>query len=214
MKPLYIVGAGGAAKEIYLLIKEINRSKLTYDFKGFIDVSKEDVLRIGNSKFDIINESDFLNNYSDKVSVVLGLGDTKLIKKIISRYKERSNIEFPNIIHPNVSIDESMRLDIGNVITNQCVFTVDISLGSFNYINRGVHIGHDCKIGSYNVINPCSVISGGVEIGDENLVGTNATILQYLKIGSNNIIGASALLTKDIANEFRMIGIPAKNIQQ
>ena len=39
MKQIYIVGAGGAAKEIYLLIKEINRVNLMYDFKGFIDLT-------------------------------------------------------------------------------------------------------------------------------------------------------------------------------
>lgn len=213
MKPLYIVGAGGAAKEIYLLIKEINRSKPIYDFKGFIDVSQKQYLKIGSSQFTVEKESGFLNNYTQEAAVVFGLGDANRLKKIVEQYKTKSNLEFPNIIHPDVNLDESVLLAKGNIITSQCIFTVDITLGSFNYINRGVHIGHDCTIRSYNVINPCAVISGGVNIEDENLVGTNATILQYLNIGSKNIIGAGALLTKDVTNKSRMIGIPAKNIQ-
>ena len=56
MKKAYIIGAGGAAKEIYLLIKEINELKPTFDFKGFVDLSLNLFLQIGKTKFDIINE--------------------------------------------------------------------------------------------------------------------------------------------------------------
>ncbi|MEW7289536.1 PglD-related sugar-binding protein [Aquimarina sp. 2304DJ70-9] len=210
MKPLYIVGAGGAAKEVFLLIKEINQVNKVYDFKGFIDVEVQKSLKIGNVEHNTIIESDFLRETHDEVLIVFGLGDASRIKKIVELYQRNPNFEFPNLIHPNVILDESISLGIGNIITTKCVFTVDISLASFNYINRGVHIGHDTKIGSYNVVNPCAVISGGVVINNENLIGTNATILQYLSIGSKNKIGAGAVVTKDVIDNSCMIGVPAK----
>ncbi|MGY3795202.1 acetyltransferase [uncultured Aquimarina sp.] len=213
MKPLYIIGAGGAAKEIYLLVKELNKVDHIYEFKGFVDITTERFLQIGGAQHDIINESVLLHESDEKVAIVFGLGDINKLKKIVVQYTDKDIFEFPNIIHPSVQIDESISLGMGNVITTHSVFTVDTVLGSFNYINRGVHLGHDCKIGSYNVINPCSVISGGVTIGDENLIGTNATILQYLEIGSKNKIGAGAVVTKDILDNSCMIGIPAKNIE-
>lgn len=212
MKQIYIVGAGGAAKEIFLLLKDINEVKPIFDFKGFIDISTEEFLQIGEKQYNIISEIDFLTNYKENALVVFGLGDVNRLKKIVELYKQKENLEFPNIIHPNVKLDESISLGIGNIITCQCVFTVDTSLENFNYINRGVHIGHDCKIGSFNVINPCAVISGGVMMEDENLIGTNATILQYLKIGSINKIGAGAVITKDVESDSLMMGVPAKKI--
>lgn len=211
MKPLYIIGAGGAAKEIYLLVKACNKLHAAYDFKGFVDISEETYLKIGITEHPIIKEFDFLSKSEGKISVVFGLGDANKIRKIVHLYKKHKHLEFPNLIHPNVILDESVELGEGNIITTQCIFTADISLGSFNYINRAVHVGHDCAIGSYNVINPCAVISGGINIGDENLIGTNATILQYLKIGSKNKIGAGAVVTKNVENGSCMIGVPAKN---
>ncbi|WP_299259081.1 NeuD/PglB/VioB family sugar acetyltransferase [uncultured Aquimarina sp.] len=211
MKPIYIIGAGGAAKEIYLLIEEINALHRTYDFKGFVDVDNNESLQIGSRKLSIIKESTFINNQKENVSIVFGIGDTNRLKKIVQIYQNNPSFEFPNVIHPDVHLDESVKLGIGNIITTKCVFTVDIAIKSFNYINRGVHIGHDCIIGSYNVLNPCAVISGGVMIEDENLIGTNASILQYLKIGSKNKIGAGAVVTKDVSDETCMIGVPAKN---
>ena len=214
MKPIYIIGAGGAAKEIYLLIKDVNAVKNTYEFKGFIDINvKNDSLSIGNKKFPVLEESIFLKICKENVAIVFGLGDAAVIKNIVKKYKQNSNFEFPNIIHPSVVLDNSVKLEIGNVITSACVFTVDISLQSFNYINRGVHIGHDCVIGSYNVLNPCAVISGGVVIQNENLIGTNATILQYLTIDSKNKIGAGAVITKNIGRDSCMVGVPAKKIK-
>ncbi|SFC64497.1 sugar O-acyltransferase, sialic acid O-acetyltransferase NeuD family [Algibacter lectus] len=211
MKPLYIIGAGGGAKEIFLLIKEINEVVPVYDFKGFVDIAIKDFLQIGEHRYDIINESEFLNNKSQEVAIVFGLADTERLKKIVELYKENKNFEFPNLVHPLVKLDNSVLIGEGNIISIGCVLTVDIKLGSFNYINRGVHIGHDCVVGSYNVINPCAVISGGVVIEDENLIGTHATVLQYLKIGSINKIGAGAVITKNVENDSCMIGIPAKN---
>tara|TARA_B110000027_G_C16030048_1_gene260391 strand:+ start:152 stop:796 length:645 start_codon:yes stop_codon:yes gene_type:complete len=214
VKKVYIIGAGGAAKEIYLLIKEINQINRTFDFKGFVDISSKCFLQIGNTQFDIIKEHEFLENSDNEVAVVFGLADTSVLKKITKRYIQNKNFEFPNLVHPSVKLDESVSMGIGNIISCQCVFTVDTTLNSFNYINRGAHIGHDCSIGSFNVVNPCAVISGGAKIKNENLIGTNATILQYLKIGTSNKIGAGAVVTKDVENDSCMIGVPAKKIKR
>jgi sugar O-acyltransferase (sialic acid O-acetyltransferase NeuD family) len=210
MKPIYIIGAGGGAKEIFLLIKEINQVVPVYDFKGFVDISIKEFLQIGENRYDIINESEFLKNKSQEVAIVFGLADTERLKKIVELYKENENFKFPNLVHPSVKLDNSVLIGEGNIISIGCVLTVDIKLESFNYINRGVHIGHDCMVGSYNVINPCAVISGGVVIANENLIGTHATVLQYLKIGSKNIIGAGAVLTKDVESNTSLVGVPAK----
>lgn len=214
MKPIYIIGAGGAAKEIFLLIKEVNAVKNTYEFRGFVDINiKQNTLSIGNEKFPILEESSFLRDCKENSSIVFGVGDAGGLKNISDKYRQNLKFEFPNIIHPTIVLNESIKFEIGNVIASACVFTVDISLQSFNYINRGVHIGHDCIIGSYNVLNPCAVISGGVVIKDENLIGSNATVLQYLTIDSKNKIGAGAVITKNIGNETCMVGVPAKNIK-
>ncbi|WP_298542682.1 acetyltransferase [uncultured Aquimarina sp.] len=211
MKPLYIVGAGGAAKEIFLLVKEINAVNKMFEFKGFIDLnSNENTLKIGSSFFPILEETTFLETTKENTAIAFGIGDPLYLKKIVSKYTLKNCFNFPNLIHPNVSLDDSVHLGKGNIIASFCVLTVDISLDNFNYINRGVHIGHDTKIGSYNVLNPCSVISGGVNLGDENLVGTNSAILQYLNIGSKNQIGAGAVLTKAVKDNSCFIGIPAK----
>lgn len=214
MKPLYIVGASGAAKEIFQLVQTVNAQHKQYEFKGFIDFNaKNKYHTIGKKKYPILDETHFLNTQTQSCAIVMAIGNSKRLQTVLNSYLKKSNIEFPNMIHPNVILDDSVTLGKGNTICNASVLTVDINLGDFNYINRGVHIGHDVSIGSYNVINPCAVISGGITILDENLIGTHATILQYLSIGNRNTIGAGAVVTKQVEHNKTLIGVPAKEIK-
>ena len=212
MKKIYIVGAGGAAKEICHLIMEINAAAPSYEIQGFVDViDKEKTMTVGRLSFPVYPEKKFLKSCSENVCIVFGVGDAANLKKASEKFSANKSFEFPNLIYPGVKLHDSVRMGMGNIISAACVFTVDISFGSFNNINRGVHLGHDCTIGSWNVINPCAVISGGVVMMDENLIGTCAAVLQYLKIGSRNIIGAGAVVTKNVANNCCMVGVPAKS---
>ena len=63
-----------------------------------------------------------------------------------------------------------------------------------------------------NVINPGSNISGNVTIGNCNLIGTNSSIIQGTIIGDNNLISAASLISKDIENNFQLMGNPARVI--
>jgi len=215
MKPTYIVGAKGAAKEIYYLIKRINQTKLTFDFKGFLDLDPEHCeLKIGSESLSVFNESQFIQNQKEACNIVFGIAFPDILQTVIKKYTPNSVFHFPNVIHPKTQLDQSITLGLGNVIAEAAIFTVDTALGDFNIINRGVHIGHDVTIGNGNVFNPCAVVSGGIIIKNHNLIGTNATIIQNLKIDSDNTIGAGAVVTKSISNHNTLIGVPAKPLKR
>lgn len=208
MKDAYILGAGGFAKEVYLILKRSNN----YNFKGFVDYKpKEDVISIGKDVFKVFDENDFIEKFEplDNVALFIGMGDPKVIKKVTTNFNK---YEFPNLISPCVQLDDSISFGRGNIITKGVNFTVDIKVGSFNVFNLNMTIGHDCVIGNYNVMNPGATISGCVEIGDSNLLGTGSTILQNLKIGNNNVIGGNGLLNKNVPDDKVMVGVPCKEL--
>lgn len=208
MKQAYIIGAGGFAKEVYLILRRLGG----YSFKGFISYNpQEEVAKIGDKAFEIFDEGDFLRQVSPSQDVILfiGIGDPKTIRKVSEKFHAYT---FPNLISPCVEIDESVKMGMGNIITKGVNFTVDIKIGSFNVFNLNMTIGHDTEIGSFNVMNPGATISGGVRIGNSNLLGTGSTILQALSIGDENIIGGNGLLSKNVNNNKVMVGVPCKEI--
>jgi acetyltransferase-like isoleucine patch superfamily enzyme len=53
-------------------------------------------------------------------------------------------------------------------------------------------------------------VSGGVVVGAGALIGTGAQVLQYLKIGDGAVVGAGAVVTKDVADQAVVVGMPAR----
>ena len=41
-------------------------------------------------------------------------------------------------------------------------------------------------------------------------IGLGSSILQYIKIGTGAVVGAGAVVTKDVADNIVVIGVPAK----
>lgn len=207
MRNLYIVGIGGAAKEIVQLIEQINELKPSYHISGFVDIKvNSDKIKLLGKSYDLFAEENFLRNKGGE-SIVIAHGSASIRASIYSKYAE---LNFPSIVHPNVDLHESVRIGNGNIIKMGCLITTDTIIGDNNYINRGAQIGHDVSIGDNNVFNPGAIISGGVQIGDANNFGANATVLQYLSLGNDNTLGAGAVLTTNASNGQLLLGVPAK----
>jgi len=208
MKDIYIIGAGGFSKEVLLLIKDINAVNLTYNFKGFIDISDKKELEQQTVSHPIFQQDEILKQNNSDVCFAIGIGVPQVLESVKKDYE---GLEFPNLIHPNFTGDLSnIKWGVGNIVTSGCAFTTDIVIGSYNIFNLHTTLGHDAVVGNCNVINPGCNISGGVEIGNSCLLGTGATILQYKKINNKGIVGAGALVVKEVPEATTVMGVPAK----
>ena len=107
-----------------------------------------------------------------------------------------------------------------------------ISIGDNVSINQGTHIiahekiciGDGCRIGEYVCIrdanhgplismHPASMSCAKVRIGKHVWIGAHSIILKGVTIGDRAIIAAGAVVTKDVANDTTVAGVPAKEIK-
>ena len=88
----------------------------------------------------------------------------------------------------------------------------------------GVFIGNGCQIG-HNVVfatlNHCVepekrgiTYPAPIHLGKNVWVGSNATLLQGIHIGDNAIIAAGAVVTKDVAPNTLVAGVPARPVKK
>ncbi len=202
MKDIYILGAGGFAKEVHFLIRQIGG----YTIRAFVNREPLPPIRVGNTDYPVITDAQL--NGAKSSLLAIGVGDPKLIARLTQQF---GSFDFPNLIHPGVVADwPNIRLGKGNIISSGVNFTTDIIIGSFNVFNLACTVGHDAVIGNCNVFNPGANISGGVRAGNNNLVGTNATLLQYTSIGNNAVVGAASLVNKPVEDNTTVVGVPAK----
>ena len=217
--PLVIFGSGGISKEVYSLIKDINRvnNQQIFDFIGFIESNQSGVGKEMIDDFTIVSSDEgifeFASNYSI-IGMVIPIGNPKIKKLIYDKVKNIPTAVFPNIIHPSIYFNKE-KIDIGkgNIITAGVNLTCDIKIGDFNLINLNSTVGHDTEINNFNVINPLVAISGNVHLNDCCLLGTGAQVLQGLNINSYSTVGAGAVVVKDVESDTIVVGIPAEPIK-
>ena len=76
-----------------------------------------------------------------------------------------------------------------------------------------MHIAHNVVIGKNCVITAQVGFAGSAVIGDNVQIGGQAGISGHLKIGNNVQIGGGSGVLKNIPDNSKVIGYPAKDIR-
>ena len=123
--------------------------------------------------------------------------------------KKGKNLRYPHIgmviIKDNAEIGSNNTIDrgsLGNTI-----------IGENTFLDNQVHIAHNVKIGKNCIIAGQVGFAGSSEIGDNVLIGGQAGISGHLKIGNNVQIGGGSGVIKNIPDNAKVMGYPAKDIK-
>lgn len=213
MERILVYGSGGLAKEIAFLIEEINKKKEIFKIFGFLD---DNTKNHGKTvyKYTVLGGSEYLKTFPGRVSVILGIGEPKIKQLVYKKISHFKHVNYPVLIHPNVSISSAVEIGEGTVITAGNILTVNIVIGRHCTINLDCTIGHDVVIEDFSSLMPSVNVSGNVTIKRLTNIGTGVQIIQGLTIGAETIVGAGAVVTKDIPDRVIAVGAPAKAIKE
>jgi sugar O-acyltransferase (sialic acid O-acetyltransferase NeuD family) len=212
MKPLLIYGAGGFAREVLELVRDINRSGEQWDVLGFLSDDADSWGRVLND-VPILGGEPELEKHADGIDVVLGIGSPAAKRKIVERLRKH-RVRWPSLVHPNVVMSSFVDLGDGVVITAGNVLTANIKLGDFAMVNLACTVGHDCLVGRYSTISPGVNVSGHVRLGDGCDIGTGSSFVQGVSLGEWSIVGAGAVVSKDLPPNCTAVGVPARVIKE
>ena len=109
------------------------------------------------------------------------------------------------IINDNVEIGSSNTIDRGS-LSNTII-------GKNTYLDNQVHIAHNVNIGDNCVITGQVGFAGSSKIGNRVLVGGQAGISGHINIGNNVKIGGGSGVIKNIPDNSKVMGYPAKDIR-
>lgn len=203
-KDIFILGAGGMARETYLIYINLKKSRFV---KGFI-INIENKKQANIFNLPVTNE----DTLTDNCLLICGIGTPK--RKNWINQLENKKMTFDTLIHPTAIIDSSVKIGIGSIICANSVLTCDINIGNHTIINVNSSIHHDCQIGNFVTIGPGSNIAGKINIKDECFIGAGVTIVPGIKIGKSVYIGAGSTVVSDIPDNFMAYGVPAKPIRK
>ena len=119
------------------------------------------------------------------------------------------NLRYPHM--GIVLIEDNCEIGCGSTIDRGSMSNTII--GKNTYLDNQIHIAHNVKIGENSIIAGQVGIAGSSIIGDNVKIGGQAGISGHLKIGNNVDIAGGSGVIKDIPDNSKVMGYPAKNIR-
>ncbi|WP_440934181.1 UDP-3-O-(3-hydroxymyristoyl)glucosamine N-acyltransferase [Candidatus Pelagibacter sp.] len=120
-----------------------------------------------------------------------------------------NNIRYPHI--GAVIIESNCEIGCGSTIDRGSMSNTII--GENTYLDNQIHIAHNVKIGKNSIIAGQVGIAGSSTLGENVKIGGQAGISGHLKIGNNVEIGGGSGVIKDIPDNSKVMGYPAKNFR-
>lgn len=146
------------------------------------------------------------NNFS----FCLGLSVPSNRKALAARFVESGGVWVSIVSKRGTQISSYAKLNEGVNILPYCLIEPGVQLGKGVLLNAGCFVHHNAKVGDFCEFGPGVKLLGNAVIGNNVFVGANAVILPKIKIGNNCIIGAGAVVTKDVVDNQKVAGVPAK----
>jgi len=124
--------------------------------------------------------------------------------------KHNKNLRYPHM--GIVIIEDDCEIGCGSTIDRGSMSNT--SIGKNTYLDNQIHIAHNVRIGENSIIAGQVGIAGSSIIGNNVKIGGQAGISGHLKIGNNVEIAGGSGVIKDIPDNSKVMGYPAKNIRQ
>jgi UDP-3-O-[3-hydroxymyristoyl] glucosamine N-acyltransferase len=123
---------------------------------------------------------------------------------------KNKNLRYPHM--GIVIIEDDCEIGCGSTIDRGSMSNTII--GRNTYIDNQIHIAHNVRIGENSIIAGQVGIAGSSIIGKNVKIGGQAGISGHLRIGNNVEIAGGSGVIKDIPDNSKVMGYPAKNIRQ
>ncbi len=121
-----------------------------------------------------------------------------------------SNYRFPQI--GIVLINDFSEIGCGSTIDRGSISNTVI--GKNTYLDNQIHIAHNVKIGDNCIIAGQVGFAGSSTLGNNVMIGGQAGISGHIKIGNNIKIGGGSGVIKNITDNSRVMGYPAKDLKE
>lgn len=212
MQRIAIFGAGGLGRSFLQLVKALANVGTPIECVGFL-VDEEFATVASVHGVPVFKGWGLLVENKD-VKVIIGIGSSVVRHRVARQIENAVGPRFASLVHPQVFLDDSVKLGTDSVILPGLLAGSDVAIGNHVYTHHHVHLGHDTVIGDFVSVASGTLIGGGSKIGEGTSFGLGATVLPNRKIGCWSQIGAGSVVTEDVPENVTVVGVPARVVSR
>lgn len=211
MTPLILFGAGGHAREIAQVVRDINRAQPgTWQLLGFMADTHAATVSPPSLLAPYLGNSEQALSAHPAAHCLIAVGDSQARRRIAAQLQQQyAGLQFATLVHPLAWLASGVQLGVGSVVFAGVHINVDACIGTHASINLACTISHDCVLGTCVSLSPGVHLPGGVTLGDAVDVGTGACFRPRISVGNDAIIGAGAAVVRDLPANCTAVGVPA-----
>ena len=211
LQPLVLFGAGGHAREVAQIVRDINATAPRWQLLGaLVDAAYRPVGEGAGSSLPILGDAGWLAEHRD-VAVVVAIGEPQARRRIVlDLLAQRAGLHFATLIHPRAWIAAGSEPGEGSVVFAGALVNVDVRIGAHVVVNLGGTISHDCRIGDFASLGPGVRLPGRVQVGEAADLGAGCSARPRVRIGAGVVLGAGAVAVDDLPDGCVAAGVPAR----
>jgi len=122
---------------------------------------------------------------------------------------KKKNYRYPQI--GVVIVNDNSEIGCGSTIDRGSMSNTII--GKNTYLDNQIHIAHNVKIGNNCIIAGQVGFAGSSTLGNHVMIGGQAGVSGHLKLGNNVQIGGGSGVIKNISDNSKVMGYPAKDLK-
>jgi len=205
VRPVWVIGNGGHAK----VVIDALRLQRSCQVAGIISDDpaappvEPGLLHIGPVSPDVLRRHGV-----DRAIIAIGANSVRA--RIAAELDDA--VEWVSAIHPSAIVSPTATIGTGILLAAGSIVQPSVAVGDHAIINTGASVDHDSVIGACAHIAPGAHLAGNVMVGEGTLVGVGASVIPGITIGTNAIIGAGSVVIRDIPDNARVVGNPARPI--
>jgi len=210
MYDVVIIGAGGFARELRLLLPDcLDESK--YRFKGYLGKDQGAGPDEEARRLTLADPESYHPLPNDRF--VLAIGGMDHRRRIVESMVDRGG-RFVSLIHPRALVASTATLGNGVVIYPFAVVSNEATLGDYAKLNYYASVGHNSSVGKYCLLAPYATVNGFSALEDEVYMSTHSTVAPVVIVGCGTKVSANSAVMNDVAPRSFVFGVPGKCVRQ
>lgn len=206
-KLLGVYGTGGCGRGIMPLMRE--QMNLNKDQLVFID---DNMANSEVNGVEVVSWEDFCEIQALERSVCIAVANS-MIRETLAFKCDSADIPLIEVRAKQVVQMDEVEIGDGACLSPFVTMTSNIKIGRCFHANLYSYVEHDCIIGDFVTFAPGAKCNGNVTIGNHAYVGSGAVIKQGLTVGRGAVIGMGAVVTRDVAPNTTVAGVPARPLE-